>query len=260
MSKFLDRLEQIELGTSTSMGFGASRAQKPPGMALVGLVSGDHSEGIQTLTGLVPDATLVSGIGVPSVVKDLVQALGSDIPWGARLSSLDEKEAQILEQGGCDLVAFDLQNTAVNAVASEDIARVLCIGMDIESEQLRTIGALPVDVLLLPMADVSAPWSLLDLAAIGKVSSRVDKYILVETSQLPDSKELEALRNIGVHGLVIDVASVETKRLAELKTAMQDMPRRRSGRKERVTAVLPSSAFPGGFSPEREEPEPEEDE
>ena len=260
MSKFLDRLEQIDLGTSTSMGFGASRAQRPPGMALVGLVSGNHSEGIQTLMGLVSDATLVSGIGVPSVVKDLVQALGSDIPWGARLSSLDENEAQILEQGGCDLVAFDLQNTAVNAVASEDIARVLCIGMDIDSEQLRTIGALPVDVLLLPMADVSAPWSLLDLAAIGKVSSRVDKYILVEVSQPPGPKELEALRNIGVHGLVIDVAAVETKRLAELKTAMQDMPRRRSGRKERVTAVVPSSAFPGGFSPEREEPEPEEDE
>ena len=260
MSKFLDRLEQINLGTPTSMGFGVSRAQKTPGMALVGLVSGNHSEGIQTLTGLVPDAILVSGIDDPSVIKDLGQALGNDIPWGARLSSLNEKEAQALEEGGCDLMAFALQGTTVTAVASEEIARVLCIGMDIDSDELRAIDGLPVDVLLLPMTDISAPWTLPDLAAIGRVSSRVNKYILVEASQLPGPKELEALRNIGVHGLVVDIAVVESQRLTELKTAMQNMPRQRSGRRERVTAILPSSAFPGGFSPAREEPEPEEDE
>ena len=260
MSKFLDRLEQINLGTPTSMGFGVSRAQKPPGMALVGLVSGNHSEGIQTLTDLVPDAALVSGIDDPSVVKDLVQAFGSDIPWGARLSSLNEKEAQTFEDGGCDLMAFSLQGTTVTAVASEEIARILCIGMDIDLDQLRAIDALPVDVLLLPMADLSTPWTLPDLASIGSISNRVNKYILVEVSQLPSPKELEALRNIGVRGLVIDVAAVESQKLAELKTAMQDMPRQRSGRKERVTAILPASAFPGGFTPEREEPEPEEDE
>ena len=260
MSKFLDRLDQINLGTATSMGFGVSRVQKPPGMALVGLVSADHSEGIKTLSGLVPDATLISGIDDPSAVKDLGQALGSDIPWGARLSSLNEKEAQTFEDDGCDLMAFPLQGTTVVAVASEEMGRVLCIGMDIDSDQLRAIDSLPVDVLLLPMAGISAPWTLPDLAAIGRISRRVNKYILVETSQLPGVKELEALRNIGVHGLVVDVAAVGSQRLAELKMAMQDMPRQRSGRRDRVTAILPSSAFPGGFSPEREEPEPEEDE
>ena len=127
MSKFLDRLEQITLGTSASIGFGASRSQKPPGMALVGLVSKNHSKGIQSLTGLVPDATLVSGIDGPSVIKDLGQDLGNEIPWGARLSSVNEKEAQLLEDGGCDLMAFPLQDTAVAAVASEEMARVLCI-------------------------------------------------------------------------------------------------------------------------------------
>ena len=260
MSKFLDRLEQINLGAPGSMGFGASRSQKLPGMALVGLVSGNHSESIQALTGLVPDATLISGIDDPSVLKDLAQALGSEIPWGARLSSFGEKEAQILEDGGCDLMAFPLLDTTVTAVASEEMARVLCVEMDIDSEQLRAIDALPVDMLLLPSSGISTPWTLQDLAAIGRVSSRVNKYILVETSQLPGPKELEALRNIGVHGLVVDVAAVESQKLAELKTAMQDMPRQRSGRKERVTAILPPSAFPGGFSPAREDPEPEEDE
>ena len=186
--------------------------------------------------------------------------LGAKLPWGARLSSLSEEEAQILEDTGCDLMAFPLLGTTVTAVASEEMARVLCIEMDIESEQLRVIGALPVDVLLLPLGDISASWRLQDLTAIARVSSRVDKYILVETSQLPGPKELEALRNLGVHGLVVDAAAAESQKLAELKTAMQDMPRQRSGRRERATAILPPSAFPGGFSPAREDPEPEEDE
>ena len=71
--------------------------------------------------------------------------------------------------------------------------------------------------------------------------------------------ELEALRKVGVNGLVLDVATVKTAELAELKTTMQDMPRQRSDRRDRTTAILPSSAFPGGFETEREESEPEED-
>ena len=260
MSKFLDRLEQINLGTSASMGFGASRTQRPPGMALVGLVSENHSEGMQTLRDLAPDAALVSGIDDASVIKDLSQALGEEIPWGARLSSLDEEAARTFEDSGCDLMAFSLQDTAVSAVSSEETARVLCIEMDIDPEQLPAIGALPVDALLLPMSGMSAPWTLQDLTAIGMVSRRVNKYILVEASQLPGPKELEALRNIGVHGLVVDVAAAGSQKLAELKTAMHDMPRQRAGRRERATAIIPSSAFPGGFSFPREDPDSEEDE
>ena len=260
MSKFLDRLEQIYLGASTPIGFGASRAQKSPGIALVGLVSGGNSEGIKTLVELVSDAALVSDVDGPSVIKELAPAFGSDIPWGVRVAALSEEDARGFEDGGCDLVAFSLEGTLVTAVASEEIARILCIDLDIDLDQLRAIDTLPVDVLLLPMTEVSTSWTLANLAAIGRISNRVDKYILVETTQLPGPKELEALRDVGVHGLAVDVAGVESKKLTDLKAALLDMPRRRSRRREKVTPIIPSSAFPGGHSPEREEPEPEEDE
>ena len=258
MSKFLDRLEQINLGAPIPMGFGASRPPKSPGMALVGLVAESNSEGIHTLAELVPDATLVSGVDGSSALKKLSQVLGNDVPWGVRVDSLNEEDARVFEDGGCDLLAFSLQGTSATAVASEEIARILCINLDIDMDQLRALDTLPVDVFVLPMAEVSAPWTLADLAAIGRISNRVDKYILVETSQFPGPKELEALRDAGVNGLVVDVAAVESQKLADLKTAMLDMPRWRSKRKEKVTPSLPSaSAFPGGFSPAPDEPEPE---
>ena len=253
MSKFLDRLEQINLGTSATMGFGASRTQKPPGMALVGMVSGNNSENIQALAKSGADAVIVAGLEDPSAVEDLAKALDGETPWGARLPSLNEEQAQALEKSGCDLVAFSMQGTTVTAVASENMARLLCIEMDVDPDQLPAIGALPVDALLLPMGGVAAPWTLQDLAAIGKISRRVSQYILVEVSQAPGPKELEALRNVGVHGLAVDAAVVKPKKLAELKTALQEMPRQRSERRDRPAAVLPMSAFPGGFSTEQEE-------
>ncbi len=226
MSKFLDRLEQINLGTTATMGFGVSRTQKPPGMALVGLVSGGHAKGIQSLAKAGPDAALVSGLDDPAAVQELANGLGGETPWGVRLPSLNEEQAQALEEGGCDLVALSLQGTTVAAAASENMARVLCVGLDVEADQLPAIGALPVDALLLPMGDVAAPWTLQDLAAIAKFSRRVSQYILVEVSQPPGQKELEALRNVGVHGLVLDVAAVKAKELAALKDALQEMPAR----------------------------------
>ena len=260
MSKFLERLEQISRGAPTPLGFGAPRARKTPGMAMVGLVSGAHAEGIGLLAGLGPDAALVSGVDDPPALKKLTQSLGSETPWGARVSSLSEEEARAYEEGGCDLLAFSLRGTSVAAVGSEEMARILCVDPDIEADQLRAVDALPVDVLLLSVPGLSASWTLEDLAVVARVSRRVDKHILLEVSQPPGAKELEALRNTGVNGLVVDVGTVDSASLAELKAALLDMPRQRFPRKERAAALLPSSAFFPGNAPAKEEPEPEEDE
>ena len=51
------------------------------------------------------------------------------------------------------------------------------------------------------MTQVSGPWTLKDLATLGSISRRVDKYVLVEVSQPPGKKDLEALRDMGGPGL-----------------------------------------------------------
>ena len=255
MSKFLDRLEQITQGVSAPMGFGAPRAKKTPGMALVGLVSGSGSKAINQLMELGPDAVLVSGAKDPPAAKKLAQPLGSAIPWGARVSALSEEDARDFEEGGCDILAFSLQGTSVAAVGSEELARVLCVETDIETEQLRAVDALPIDILLLSMPSMSESWTLEDLATIARVSQRVDKYVLVEVTNPPGPKELEALRNAGVNGLGVDVRKVDAQRLSQLKQELLDMPRQRPGKKERVTAIVPGSSFTTAST----EPEPDEE-
>jgi hypothetical protein len=243
MSKFLDRLERIKNGASTPLGFGAAaRAEKLPGMALVGLISRDHAAGVGTVAGLAPDAALLAGLSGPPALKELCAPLSS-VPWGGRVSSLNEAQAQDYRDSGCDLLAFSLPDTSVAAIASDEVGRILLVDPGIEERELRAIESLPVDVLLLLMRNVSGPWSLRDLATIGAISHRVSKYILVEVSHPPSQKELEAIRDIGVHGLVVDVGETSPEALSGLKKGLLEMPRPRPPRAGRANAILPGSAL-----------------
>jgi hypothetical protein len=259
MSKFLDFLERIRDGAPAPMGFGAARAEKLPGMALVGLVSGDHATGVGVVSEVKLDAALLAGADGPEGLKKLTESLSS-LPWGARVASLTQEEAQAYQDNGSDLLAFTLEGTSAAALACDEIARVLCLTPDIEEQELRAIASLPVDAFLLSMTGVSRSWTLKDLAMVGAISRRVDKYILLEVSQPPGEKDLEALRDIGVHGLAVDVGAVASSSLSQLKTALLEMPRPRSSRRERSRAILPGSVFDAGtaLTPRREEEEEDE--
>ena len=260
MSKFLDRMEQIGRGTQAPLGFGVARPEKIPGMALVGLITSNYSTGVSAVAELAPDAALVAGGPGPASVSELAEPLGSALPWGVRATSMTPEEVQAYQESGCDLLAFPLEGTPVSAVASDEIARILCVDPGIEERELRAIMALPVDMLLLSMSGHSGPWTLSELAAVGSVSRRAgEKYILVEVSQPPDGKELEVLRDIGVHGLVVDVGHVTSDALAGLKKRLLEMPRQRPGRKGRRNAIVPSSAFLSVEVPGREEEEDDDE-
>lgn len=254
MSKFLDVLERIRDGESAPLGFAAARGQKLPGIALVGLVSESHSNGIELARDAAVDALIVSGAAGPEGIKKLTGSV--KFPWGAQVSSLGEEEAQAYQDQGSDLLVFNLEGTAASALASDNIARILCVETGIEESELRTIASLPVDAFLISMTGVSGPWTLRDLATLGFISRRVDKYILVEVSRPPGKKDLEALRDVGVSALVMDVGSAGAGELSALRAALLEMPRATSRSRRRSRAILPGSAF---AAPPPSEPEPDDD-
>lgn len=258
MSRFLDRLERISSGATGSMGFGAAPREKLPGLALVAQVSGaDHTSALPLVAQLRPDAVLFCGLSPSPNLKALGQALAST-PWGARLSSLSDEEARAFREGGCDLLVFPLLGTSVAAISSEDLGRILCVDPPMEEGDLRAMDALPIDALLLSMKGVCGAWTLRDLATVAAISRRSSKFVLVETTHPPSSPELEALRNAGVRGLVVDLGVGPPEALAQLKTAILEMPRRRPSRRDRPTAVLPGFSQPLEPAPHHEEEEEDE--
>lgn len=259
MSKFLDRLEQISVSAPAPMGFGNRRSQRAPGMALVVLVSSDHANGCQVAASVAPEAAILSGVDDAQGLKSFEDGL-LEVPWGVQSNTLTEEGAKAYQEAGCDLVAFTLQDTAVSALASDDMARILCLDSGADERQLRSIEPLPIDAVLISVPGQSGPWNLNDLATITAVSTRISKYVLVQVLATPEKKELEAFRKAGVHGLVLDVGAVSSENLAELKTALQEMPRPQPGRRDRGMALLPGSAFPRGEMPPPIEPDDDDDE
>ena len=71
MSKFLDLIDRISEGAPAPLGFGAARAEKLPGMVLVGLVSKNHTKGVGLVAELALSAAFLSGVDKPATLKKL---------------------------------------------------------------------------------------------------------------------------------------------------------------------------------------------
>lgn len=258
MNKLLDLLDRIREGAPAPIGFGVSRPVKLPGMAVIGLVTKNYAKGMAVVADQGLDAALVAGADGPEAVKQAGEGLKGK-PWGARVTSLSQDEAQAYQDNGADLLVFPLDSTAASVLANEDIASILCIEPNMEDRELRAVSSLPVDCFLLTLSQAGDSLTLSDLAAVGSISRRSDKYILLEVSRPPNGKDLEALRDIGVQGLVVDVAAVSAKSLKELKAALMEMPRATYKRRGRTLAILPGSAFAPPSEPEPQEEEEEEE-
>ena len=256
MSSFLDQLERISQNAPTPLGFGVSRAERTPGMALVALVSGNHAEDCAAVAEMAVDGAILWGIDGPAGLDSLKDSLPS-APWGVHCESLTPDDAKAYEEAGCDLLTFGLEGTRASALSSDGLARILRIGPRLSNRQARAIDALPVDVLLVDMQDHSGGWTLADIATVAGVSRRVDKYVLLHLSKPPEKDDLEAVRNVGVQGLVLNAGAESAQEIKELKTNLLEMPRQRPRQRGRSSATVPSSVFPsGGRTPE---PEPDDD-
>ena len=256
MSKFIDRLEEIIEGAPARMGFGPARAEKTPGLALIVQVSSSHKAGAATATGVSPDGIIISGLSGPAQAGELKDAL-SDTIWGIRTDSLSADDAKAYEKEGSGVLAFQLKGTSMGAVSSEDSAKVLCIEVDTDIEDLRDINALPVDAVIFPLSGASSSWTLDDLAKVARISGRLGKYLLAEITEPPTAEDLKVLRTAGINGLVLDV-SAGKEALDSLKKSLMEMPKPGSEKSGgRSNAILPGVAY----SSQREEaaPEPDED-
>ena len=262
MSKLLDRLERVNRGPVASLGFGAAaRVNKTRPMALIGTLSdpGKAVEGASGLAKIDADGALIDGLDLQKNQKQLAQALDT-VPWGVRVPGLDSEQVSQYKEQGCDFMAFPAEKALLEALGEADTAYILSIQPDIDEKLLRAIETLPVDAVLLPFKSADSPLTLQHLLTISSVRRAFSKYLLLELPGAPTSKEMEALRDVGVNGLVVDTTVVSAEKLAGLHEELLALPRRKRDRGERATAILPGTFYQQSGTPSRREEEEEEDE
>ena len=257
MSKLLDLLQRISDGSPAPLGFSAARSKPLPGLALVGLVTSDHQAGLAAAAESGLDTAIVSGITGADNLKAVAGSVDG-IPWGAFVASLSAEEAQACQEAGADVLAFGLDGAASAISGKDDLAKLVSVAPDLSDRELRAVSALPVDCFIVDMTDVSGSWTLQDLVALGAITRRTDKQVLVQISSVPGKSDLQALRDMGACALLVDLSAVGPEELAALKAALLAMPRARPHRRERIRATVPSSGYTHSPAPSRED-EPDED-
>ena len=155
------------------------------------------------------------------------------------------------------MLVFSLPGTALGAVNSKDAARVLVVDSKTPSEELRDISPLPIDAVLVSLPGDPAGWMLQDLSSVARVSGRVGKHVLAEITGAPDEDTLEALRNIGVSGLIIGLSAGEDT-ISGLKESLLNMSRPGSDRRSHSSAILPGSVY-AARRPAPAEDDPDDD-
>ena len=247
-SKFLERLDEIREGAPPRLGFGPSRGEKTPGMALVIDIGGEPAD-LESAAALAPAAIIISirytllGTDTKAVDNAPKVAGASNIPWGGRAAdTFGASDAAFWREAGADLIVFSLTGTDLDAATSRDAARILTLDPQTPAEDLRDINPLPIDAVLITIPGNPAQWTLQDLAAVTRITARVGKHVLAEITGAPAPGALEALRDAGIAGLVVDL-SLGAETIAQLKTDLLNIPRPGANRRSRPSAILPGSVY-----------------
>ena len=253
MSKLVSRIEKISRGSPAPIGFGAaSRAARTPAIALVGILSRNILEDAERLASLDADGALIDGEASDEDLAALTEALGST-PWGVKTADLDDKTADGLVQKGCDFFLIDAANASVESAKDDRADLILSIPADASDGFLRALEDLPIGATFISL-NANGPLTLQSLIDVASMRTMFDKYLLVQAPSDLSAKELEALRDVGVDAVVVDVGSASEESLKTMKQRLLELPRQRKPRSERASAVIPSG-MPGGNT----HPDPDEE-
>ncbi|HCG91716.1 MAG TPA: hypothetical protein DEZ08_07770 [Dehalococcoidia bacterium] len=215
MSKITDFLDKISDAAPTPIGFGATRGEKHPGLGLVVSLAKPNQDQIKKMS-TVCDGFIFKAPPSKSVSDKLTN------PWILD-GAIPTENLKTLLEIGCDSICCDLTSSATT-IAEDNLGVFLKLNINIDWQQLTIINTLPVDGYIIEFNDISNQINLDQLSKIGLITHGTDKYCLLTVSSAPAAKELEALRKIGVIGIIMNGDNSDFSDVKQLKDELLAMP------------------------------------
>ena len=253
MSKLIERLEKVDAAATPPMGFGASRAQaKPASMLLIALSGAEPTDAAQKLQA---DLCVLSAPSIGEAeVKAVKNALG-DVLWGAWPDALSRESIAGLKEQGGDFFIFSETDTPAEALAEEELGRLIAIPSDFPEELGRSLEELPVDAVVLTGLEDAAPLSVKNVMQVRAIRDLISKPLLLLRSRPLSQGELTVLQDTGIQAIVLDSRPMAAEDALQLKEAIDALPPRKTKRDQ------PAPTLPGVASREtghRHEEEPDD--
>jgi hypothetical protein len=245
MSRLADKIKRAARPGAAPMGFGvvAERSPSPSLLCLLHL----GKEQVGKVTADAADAVIVSGLDAEKL-DQAVKKIG-DLPVGLSLEKAERTAVASAREAGADFVLLDDQAFAA-AVLEEGVGLVLALPDGASDTDLRVLAGLPLDALRAPA--MGQPLTLREMLELRRLSLFSQTPLLVDVTPEIDASGLQALREAGTIGVILDGAHAD--KLTELREAVLSLPPRGRRREERAEALLPSLT---AASAEEEEEEPE---
>jgi hypothetical protein len=248
MSKLADRIERATRPRAAPIGFGlATERRVSPTLLCLLRLDKEQVSKVGDVAAGVADAVIVGGLDAGKIGQ-AIKKLG-DLPVGLRLGNAERAAVAAARGAGADFVLLD-QGASAEAVLEEGVGLVLSVGTDTGDTELRTLSGLSLEALEVPA--VAEPLTLRGMLELRRLSLFSQTPLLVEVPPEIDASRLQALREAGAVGVILDGKHVD--KLTALREAVLSLPPRGRRREERAEALLPPlTAVPA----EEEEEEPE---
>ena len=232
MSKLLEKLRQVSRGSIQPLGFKvATSTSKSPKMVLIACLPEGNARAAAA-TKESADAVLVKGA---QSLEKLVASLG-EATWGAALDEYTEEETATLKGKGCDFLVFDAAKAPPTLLREEELGKIVEIDPSMADGLVRAIEQLPIDAVLIG----GEPSLSVHRLMVCQHMANLVRKPLVASAPLDMSKEdLEALREAGMAGVVVNAEEDANEGLSRLRQTIDALPPSRRKRQEKAEALLP---------------------
>ena len=255
MSRFIDLLEKAGQQAPPSLGFARASGGQGPAPQII-LVARLLPKDLAKAPGLAKadvDAFLVAldgeKLGAPKGLRERL--------WGGRLEEFSSAQVKQLTEKGCDFIVFESMDTEAAVLNEEDLGTIVTISSDLPEEVIRSTCELPVDAVLFSPSLRSLPLTVEQLVAIQRVRGLTDKHFIVEAPLGLGQADMEALRNLGVAGVIVDIPPLD--KLSEVKGSIENLPRRKARPSQRDALIPEVGARSAESAPVPEEDGDEDD-
>ncbi len=219
------------------MGFAARAAlAAPPSVLCIVRLASNEANKAEEAAKKGADIVIIDG-GDSGKVKEFAKK-APDLLLGARPQKTERENIASLRQAGADFVVLETEAGLAEALLEENVGFVLDFRGEAEDTRLRLLGDLGLDALITPAPDGTL--TIERLLELRRVTALSRTPLLVELSADADASRLQALRESGVAGVIIDGSSLS--KLGKLRETIAALPPRGRRREERSQAVVPSAA------------------
>ena len=248
MSRLADKIKRVGRVEPAPIGFGAPPERRASAtiLCLLRLEKDDAKKVAQAAAAA--DAVIITGAHTGKLA-DVLKKLG-EVPAGLRLEDAKRTNVVAAREAGADFVVLD-EESAAEAVLEEKTGLVLTVDRDAGDTELRALAGLSLDAL--DVGPLGEPFTLRRLMGLRRVSLLAQTPLLVDVPAGIEPSRLEALREAGVAGVVLDGRSAD--KLQALLGAVLSLPPRGRRREGRTEALLPAAAAAAASSEEEEEPD-----